>query len=172
MNSNVPGLESGTYSEVRLTTLVGMNCVEPPPPDAPPPANETGITSGLWTGLETCFFVNAEGTKIVETDECDVGNAFSADIPGVQIDIDGKAKPDLCDASVTCDGAWPITTKEENGVTLTQVICTNDTGGIGEIQFQTGNRAFVRAYQGLDSSNGLMCYGPNTDVAPVSATAQ
>ena len=168
VNSNVQGLESGSYSLVRATSLVGVDCVEPPPPDTEkPPPPGTGITAGLWTGLGVCFFVNPEGTMIVESDECDVGNAFSADIPGVQVDLDGKLKPDLCDASVVCDGAWPITTTEDaNGVRTTQTICANLAGGIGEIRFNTGSRGFVRAYQGLDTQNGLFCYGPNTDVSP------
>ena len=168
VESNVAGLESGNYSLVRITEIVGMDCVEPAPPDTPPPPNETGITAGMWTGLGVCFFVNAEGTKIVETDECNAGNAFSADIPGGQVDLDGRFNPDLCDASVVCDGAWPIeTSTEENGLEITQTICVNTVGGIGEIRFQTGSMGFVRAYQGLDTQNGLMCYGPNTDVAPV-----
>ena len=169
VKSNVAGLESGDYSLVRLTEITGMDCTEPAPPDAPPPPNETGITPGMWTGLGVCFFVNAEGTKIVETDECDAGNAFSADIPGGQVDIDGRFNPDLCDASVVCDGAWPIeSSTDSNGVRTTQVICANTAGGIGEIRFQTGSMGFVRAYQGLDSQNGLMCYGPNTDVTPTN----
>ena len=165
VNSNVAGLESGTYSLVRLTELVTGDCVEPPPP-GPPPA-EPEVTPGLWTGLGVCFYVNAEGTEVVESDECDNGKAYSAEIAGVQIDIDGKLKPELCDANVNCVGAWPITsTTDANGITVTQAICANTAGGIGEIRFKTGSRGFVRAYQGLDTENGLFCYGADTDVAP------
>jgi hypothetical protein len=37
VTSNVEGLESGSYSLVRLTEIVGMDCIEPPPPSPPPP---------------------------------------------------------------------------------------------------------------------------------------
>ena len=167
-DSTQTSLQSGSYSLVRLTELVSVDCVEPPPPDTEePPTPGTGITPGLWTGLGVCFFVNSDGTEIVESDECDAGKAFSANIPGGQVDLDANFNPDVCDASVVCEGSWPIVTSQDaNGYSYTQAICANSAGGIGEIRFQTGGRGFVRAYQGLDTVNGLMCYGPNTDVAP------
>jgi hypothetical protein len=157
VNSNVPGLESGSYSLVRLTDLVGVDCVEPPPPAPPPP--DGGITSGLWTGLNTCFFVNTEGTKIVESDLCDVGNALSADAPGLEVDIDGNSNPETCNAKITCDSAWDIVTVEQNGVEVQQVTCLNDASGIAKVIFNPYDQdATVDVYEIIEL-NGRMCYG-------------
>jgi hypothetical protein len=162
VTSNVEGLESGSYSLLRLTEIVGMDCIEPPPPSPPPP--DGGITSGLWTGPGACFFVNAEGTKIVESDLCDLGNAFSANLPGLEVDIDGIARPDRCNALVACDSAWDIVTVEQNGVEVQQVTCLNDNNGIAEIFFNPyeGN-ATVNVYE-LQDLNGRMCFGATVAV--------
>ena len=173
VQSNVAGLESGSYSEVRLTEIVGMNCVEPPPSDSPDPP-EGGVTSGMWRGelgeSVVCFFVNEEGTKIIETDECDQGKAFSAEINGVEIDIDGHQNPDACVASVICDAAWPIEQVDDaSGVSYMQLICPNEAGGIGQVIFDTESQGRARAYEGLDpdQASGRMCYGPDVPVFPV-----
>ena len=172
VQSNVPGLESGSYSEVRITEIVGVNCVEPEPPGTPEPPPEGGITSGLWTGQvddsEVCFFVNEEGTKIIETDECDQGKAFSAEIDGIEIDIDGHQNPDACVASVVCDAAWDIEERNEGtGVSYLQVICVNDAGeGIGQVIFDTASEGIARAYENT-GAEGRMCYGPDISVTPV-----
>jgi hypothetical protein len=164
VNSNVAGLESGSYSVVRLTEIVGMDCVEPPPPDTqPPPPPGTGITTGLWTAEGVCFFVNLEGTKIIETDECDQGKAFSADIPGVEVDIDGKLKPDVCDSNVACGAAWDIyETTSAQGVTISQAHCVNELGGIGLIKFSSGTRASVWAFEAQDI-DGRICASAEVD---------
>ena len=173
VQSNVAGLESGNYSLVRITEIVGMECVEPPPPDTPEPPPAGGITSGMWTGQlgesVVCFFVNEEGTRIIETDECDQGKAFSAEIDGIEIDIDGKQNPDTCVSSVVCGAAWDIVTINEGGVEYQQVICANEVGGIGQVIFDTSNRGRARAYEGVDpdQASGRMCYGPDIDVTPV-----
>ena len=170
VQSNVQGLESGSYSEVRITEIVGMDCIEPPTPDSPDPPDE-GVTSGMWRGQsgdsEVCFFVNEEGNKIIETDECDQGKAFSAEIDGVEIDIDGHQNPDSCISSVICDAAWDIEEVNENGVTYFQVICANDVGeGIGQVIFDTSSEGRARSYENT-GAEGRMCYGPDIDVAPV-----
>jgi hypothetical protein len=158
VNSNVAGLESGSYSLVRATDLVGIDCVEPPPPGPPPP--ETDITPGLWTGEGVCFFVNAEGTKLVESDQCNAGNAFSANVEGIQIDADGRPDLEDCIADVFCDGAWDIyiETNPQSGIETTRASCINTVGGIGHIIFDTGERARVTVYQGVDL-DGRLCYG-------------
>jgi len=174
VTSNVPVLESGTYSLVRLTNVTGLDCVEPPPPDTPDPPPAGGITPGLWAGVagangeyETCFFVNAEGTQVVETDECDQGKAFSSEIPGVQIDIDGRPDVDDCVASVICDATWSIdTTTDANGIEVQQMVCVNEVGGIGQVIFDTDSRGRARTYEGVDP-DGRLCYGPDVEVRPV-----
>jgi hypothetical protein len=166
VNSNVAGLESGSYSLVRLTEIVGMDCVEPPPPDTGPPPSSSDITPGFWTGEGVCFFVNAEGTRIVEADECDTGKSFSAEIPGIQIDLDGRPDGEDCPANVACDAAWDIVTKTSaQGVETVEMTCVNEFGGVGWIIFDTGSRARVRAYDGVDP-DGRLCYGPDTVATP------
>ena len=167
VSSDVPGLDSGTYSLVRLTEIVGMDCVEPPPPDTGPPPSSSDITPGFWAGEGVCFFVNAEGTKIVEADECDTGKSFSAEIPGIQIDLDGRPDGEDCNANVACDAAWDIVTKTNTqGVETVEMTCVNEFGGVGFILFDTGSRARVRAYDGVDL-DGRLCYGPDTVATPV-----
>ena len=157
VTSNVEGLESGSYSLVRLTEIVGMDCIEPPPPGPPPP--DGGITPGLWTGPNACFFVNAEGTKIVESDLCDAGNSLSVSIQGLEVDIDGISNPSGCNAVVACDLAWDIVTVEENGSEFQQVTCINDIAGIGNVVFNPFEaEATIDVYE-LQDLNGRMCYG-------------
>ena len=167
VNSNVQGLESGSYSLSRLTEIVGMDCVEPPPPDTqPPPSPGTDITSGLWSGDGVCFFVNSEGTKIVESDQCEQGKSFSGDIPGVEVDIDGKLEGDVCDSNVACGAAWDIyDSTSEQGVTITQAHCVNELGGIGLIKFVTGNRANVWTFEGQDL-DGRLCSSTMVEAMP------
>ena len=165
VTSNVAGLESGSYSLVRLTELVGMDCVEPPPPGAPPPGSPSEITPGLWTAEGVCFFVNAEGTKIVESDQCDNGKAFSGNAVGIEVDRDGDVGPDACNVNVPCDGAWDIEpwTDEYTGFTFGRAICVNEVGGIARINFVDARTANVLLYesQGLE---GAFCYAPDPDV--------
>ena len=167
VQSNVQGLESGSYSLVRLTEIVGMDCTEPPPPDTqPPPPPGTGITSGLWTGDGVCFFVNAEGTKIVESDQCDQGKSFSGDIPGLEVDIDGKLEGDVCDSNVACGIAWDIyETTSAQGVTISQAHCVNEFAGIGLIKFVSGNEARVWAFEGQDL-DGRLCGSAEVTATP------
>ena len=126
----------------------------------------------MWTGQVgesvVCFFVNEEGTKIIETDECDQGKAFSAEIEGVEIDIDGHSNPDECIASVVCDAAWDIEQKTDgSGVSFVQVVCANDVGeGIGQVIFDTDSTGRARAYENA-GAEGRMCYGPDVPVTPV-----
>lgn len=168
VQSNVQGLESGSYSVVRLTEIVGMDCTEPPPPDTqPPPPPGTGISPGMWTAEGVCFFVNAEGTKIIETDECDQGKSFSADIPGLEVDIDGKLEGDVCDSNVACGAAWDIyESTNEQGVTITQAHCVNEVGGIGLIKFVDGSTANVWAFEAQDL-DGRICASAQAEASPV-----
>lgn len=156
VQSNVAGLESGNYSLVRATDLVGIDCTEPPPPAPPPP--DGGITPGLWTGLGVCFFVNSDGTSIIESELCDEGKSFAADVPGIQVNLNGVIDADKCDANVACVDAWPIETVEQQGVEVQQVICLNEAGGIGEITFdpQEGT-ANIGVYEAQDL-DGRMCF--------------
>jgi hypothetical protein len=170
VNSNVQGLESGSYSLIRLTEIVGMDCVEPPPPEPPaPPPESTDITPGLWTGEGVCFFVNAEGTKIVEADQCDQGKSFSADVPGLEIDIDFKPDADACVADVACGAAWDIRTETnpQSGFETSRATCLNEVGGIGYIVFDFSNPGSLAEVYVVDGNDldGRFCAG-----GPVTAT--
>jgi hypothetical protein len=119
----------------------------------------------LWKVDDVCFFVNTEGTKIVESDQCDQGKSFSADALGLEIDLDGKFDGDPCDAKVACNGAWDIyDSTSEQGVTITQAHCI-DNGGIGTIKFVTGNKANIWAIEGKEL-NGRLCYSAKVEATP------
>lgn len=150
VESNVAGLESGSYSLVRATSVVGTDCVDQP---TQPPTQEGSVTPGLWTGLGGCFFVNAEGTRLLESDLCDEGKALSAEAPGVKIDIDGKWDPDGCQANVVCDGSWPISYGDS-----VVVSCVNDLGGLANIYFNSATDAQVEAWEDGDDF-GDSCVG-------------
>ena len=151
VQSNVAGLASGNYSTIRLTELVGMDCTDPPP--AP---EEGEVPSGLWTGPGICFFVNEEGTKIVESDTCE-GKAAEAELPGVEVDIDGKVDPDNCVAAVVCEGAWPISYGED-----VRASCINEFGGAINFYFSVDNNAWVEVYELGDVGNGRACVSATT----------
>jgi hypothetical protein len=159
VQSNVQGLESGSYSLVRLTEIVGMDCVEPPPPAPPPPDEPTEITPGLWTGQGVCFFVKEEGEGLFidASDECDNGKSFSGDAPGTIINLTpySLGNPDTqepCNAELTCVGSWSITDSEDpyDGAAQ-ETTCLNSIGGIGKIKFildPAGVKAEVQIFEG------------------------
>jgi hypothetical protein len=157
VQSNVAGLESGSYSLVRLTEIAGMDCTDPPPPPV-----EGQITAGLWEGEGVCFFVNAEGTKLVESDLCDNGNAFSADRPGFEGDFNGKLDGDACVVDVACDTAWGIKFGD-----FIEAHCINDLGGIGRIVFDTENSARVWAFQLFEVGSKICGTTQSTTATPV-----
>jgi hypothetical protein len=138
--------------------------VEPTSPGPPPPE---GITPGLWTGEGVCFFVNTEGTKIVEADACDQGKSFSASLTGVEIDLDFKLDADACTADVACGAAWDIRTEtnSQSGIETSRATCLNEFGGIGYIIFDTDSEARVYVVDGNDL-DGRFCTNP----AVVAAT--
>jgi hypothetical protein len=156
VQSNVQGLESGTYSEVRLTEISGMDCTDPLP--EPPPGNGN-VTSGLWTGPGVCFFVNTEGTRIVESDLCD-GKSFEAEVVGVEIDIDGNQDVDDCNANVATDAPCEIF---YDGAAASAT-CVNEFGGFGDIYFYSATSASVSVIEGQDL-DGRMCVG-STSATP------
>ena len=162
VNSNVQGLESGNYSLVRLTEIVGMDCVEPTPPDVPPPGPAPEVTPGLWTGDGVCFFVNAEGTKIEDSDQCDNGKSFSARVDGVEVPTNNYPP---CNANVLCNGAWPIVDQTY----FKQATCINADGGIGVITFAedpVGEVAFIKVVEaiGLDLGGKVCAAGGSGNI--------
>jgi hypothetical protein len=116
-------------------------------PSGPPP--EGVVATGLWTGPDTCFFVNSAGTQIVDSDQCDDGKALSASGTGVEFDIDARLDPDVCQASVTCDGAWSITYEAESDPVAT---CNDGARRTATIYFDSSTSAQVEAWNVLDLS--------------------
>jgi len=149
VQSNVQDLESGSYSLVRATSVIGLDCTDPPP------EQEGQVTSGRWTGSGVCFFVNEEGTKIVESDLCPNGKSFSAEIPGIEIDIDEEIKAD-CLVNVACDAAWDIFYGDNVSAN-----CVNEVGGIAKIYFNSATAATVEVLESTNL-NGSVCVGGST----------
>lgn len=155
VESNIPELEDFEFTGLRLTTVTGTSCVDElyQDPDA-------GITSGLWTGVPGgCFVVNEEGTAIVESDLCDDGKALSAEVPGIEININGRPNPQTCQANVICEGAWQISNDNAGGTPT--VSCTAGAGSAATIFFRSATQADVQAVQGGLGSNAL-CIGTFT----------
>ena len=176
VTSNVAGLESGNYSLVRLTAIVGMDCVEPPPPDGPPPEEPPEITPGLWTAEGVCFFVDADGKQIVDNDQCDNGKSFSARVDGVE---DPATLDPSCKAYVVCNGAWPIVDAlDEFGRPYKRLTCVNADGGIGLVEFQeefidnvTEVKGYIYAVEasGLDLDGRVCKVGPSQRIVATPA---
>ena len=142
IQSNVQALESGNYSLVRLTEIVGMDCTDAPPEP------EGGIPAGLWTvspGL--CFFVNPEGTHITESDSCN-SSALVYQGGGVRFDPNGELNPIDCGVDVVCGGSWPIVDQ--------RVSCVNDVGGVANIYFNSATEATVEVLESIETS-GAVC---------------
>jgi hypothetical protein len=140
-------LESGDYSLSRLTEIVGMDCTDVPP------EQELGGSSGLWTGPGVCFTVNPEGTRIIESDLCDNGKAFSAELPGLEVDVNGEIGTRECQANVVCDGAYPIADGRAS--------CINEVGGVANIYFNSATQATVEVIEGFGAA-GDACVGGGT----------
>ena len=176
VQSNVQGLESGNYSLVRATGLVGVDCVEPPPPDGPPPEEPPEITPGLWTAEGVCFFVDADGTQIIDSDQCDEGKSFSARVDGVE--VPATLDPS-CKAYVVCNGAWPIVDKLDWALRpFKQATCVNADGGIGLIEFWeefidnvTEVKGYIYAVEasGLDLDGRVCKVGPSQRIVATPA---
>ena len=176
VQSNDPVLASGNYSLVRLTDLVSLDCVEPPPPDGPPPEEPPEITAGLWTAEGVCFFVDADGKQIVDSDQCDNGKSFSARVDGVE---DPATLDPSCKAYVVCNGAWPIVDAlDEFGRPYKRLTCVNADGGIGLIEFWeefidnvTEVKGYIYAVEalGLDLDGRVCKVGPSQRIIATPA---
>jgi hypothetical protein len=151
VQSNVQTLESGNYSLVRITEIVGMDCTDPPPEP------EGGITPGLWTGIGVCFFVNPEGNLIIESESC-FSTALKFEAGGTLYDLDGPVFPTVdCGVSVECDGTWPITGQRLN--------CVNNAGGVVNVYFTSATEASVHALEGV-GNDGTVCVSTGATASP------
>jgi hypothetical protein len=92
------GFGSGAIDLTRITNVVGVNCVEPPPETEP-------VIPGKYTGNGVCLYVAEDGLSITSKGStCPDGHAFTAGIDGEQV---GTA--DLpCRAEVICPDTYAI----------------------------------------------------------------
>ena len=128
------GFGSGAIELTRISSLVQVQCIDPPPPSG------TGITPGRWTGPGVCFNVSDDGRTVTSSQSlCDSSRAFDSDINSV--DQNGSS----CDAEVECDGVFAII---DNGFT-----CTNKEGReIAVGSFVNGNSAAGAAQETENTS--------------------
>ena len=130
------GLANGSYSLVRLTSIVGISCINPP-------VNE--ITSGTWRGNDVCFNVSENGLALTGLgSECALGAAFDAHLDGV--DDEG----DSCNVDVECE----VGTIDADG----NLACLGNGGSLAVGTFETSTSAIGLAYEPEEGVNGF-CTG-------------
>lgn len=104
---NNEGFEDGDYPEVRLTEIVGVECIDQPPP------NPEGVETGKWSSEEgVCLFVAPDGKTLTsENSTCPNSASVWLNIVGNELDYNGVSGDCLVDAS--CLGEASIS--EEDG---------------------------------------------------------
>lgn len=121
-------LQSGDYSLIRITSVKGVGCVEPPDP---PPA---GTITGKWSGPGVCFMVSQDGTQIIggNLSECNAQTAFNSNLDGVS--NEGRD----CKVTASCEGVWPIVDGK--------FTCLNELGELAIGTFNSNNSASGSAF--------------------------
>ena len=122
-------LPSYSYSTLRITSVEGVGCTEPPP--EPP----TGLTPGKWSGAGVCFMVSADGTQIIggNLSECDAQLAFDSNLEGISNALDE------CNVNAGCEGVWPIVDGKFS--------CANNQGELATGTFNSTTGASGYAYE-------------------------
>ena len=135
-------LQSGDYSLVRLTEVVGVECKEPVDPPS-------GITTGTWSGFGVCFHVSADGNSLIggETSGCSAQSAFDSNLDGITNEFKD------CKASPGCEGIWFIRDGE--------FFCANEGGELAIVTFNSDNSASGWAFEG-EGGVGEFCSAPWT----------
>lgn len=133
-------LQSGDYSLIRLTSVKGVGCTEPP---EPPPEN---FPSGRWQGMggNVCFMVSEDGTEIFGGDlsTCNAQSAFDSNLDGIS--NEGRE----CTVNVGCEGVWPIVDGK--------FTCFNDAGQLATGEFTSATSARGTTYEG-EGGKGEFC---------------
>jgi hypothetical protein len=144
-----PALVPWNFPMVRLTSIEGLNCTNPPP-DAP----EDGIAAGKWSGPGVCFNVSTDGDKITDAGStCDDGLTFTATLAGE------TSLNEACNVDMSCDGVWEIIAGKE----LRCVDALNGELALGEFDLET--RAAGTVYQTLGGVAGNVCFAVWTATA-------
>jgi hypothetical protein len=161
LRSNDPTLESGIYPLRRLTEIVGMDCMDPPP------APGEMVTPGQWTGEGICFFVNTEdregaepGTDIEDSDLCN-GFSVDADIAGVEVNLKGETG-EACQATIQCQGTYGINLPgpDSYGVVPCETYGYDNPENASAVQilFNSATESVVKVAQ-FAGPDGTLCIG-------------
>ena len=135
-------LQSGDYSLVRLTEVVGVECKEPVDPPS-------GITTGTWSGFGVCFHVSADGNSLVggESSGCSAQSAFDSNLDGITNEFKD------CKVTAKCEAKWPI----RDG----KFYCVNEVGEMAIGTFDSDNSASGWGFEG-EGGVGEFCSAPWT----------
>jgi len=130
-------LEAHDYSLVRITSVEGVGCTEPPDPPS-------GITKGRWSGPGVCFMVSEDGTQIKggELSDCDAQAAFDSNLDGITNELDE------CKVTASCEGPWDIVDGKFN--------CLNELGELATGSFISTTSASGAAFEG-EGGAGEFC---------------
>ena len=102
---NNVGFEDGDYPSTRLTEVVGIECIDQPPP------NTDGVEPGKWVEDGVCLFVGADGKTLTsESSTCTNSASVWLNITGNELDYNGVGGSCLLD--VSCLGEAPIAEKD------------------------------------------------------------
>lgn len=143
-------LQDLEYPAVRLTNVVGIECVDEPPAPA-------GITAGEWESAgeresdSVCLFVAEDGKSLTTVGStCVNGYAGWLDIAGIKVTLDGSIDPTPCvvDASCTTDS----TIDPETGFFQ----CVTDKGLI-EGWFNSATNGYGNGVQTVGGGLGNAC---------------
>ena len=135
-------LQAGDYSLVRITSVVGVGCVEPPPEK--PPSGPT-FTPGRWSGAGVCFMVSEDGKNIFggNLSECDLQTAFDSNLDGQTNEFED------CKVTASCEGIYPI---DEYG----NFTCFNELGELATGRIYPNGTAEGWAFEG-EGGKGEYC---------------
>ena len=144
---NNVGFEDGDYPTTRLTDIVGIECVDPPP------SNSDGVETGKWVADGVCLFVGEDGKHLTpENSTCPDSDSMWLEIQATEVDINGLGGS--CVFNASCMGEWPI--NEENG----HFVCVTPKGLI-EGWFTSKTSVHGNAFQATAGGGqvGEMCNG-------------
>ena len=139
--------EDGDYPTTRLTDIVGIECVDPPP------SNSDGVETGKWVADGVCLFVGEDGKHLTpDNSTCPDSDSMWLDIQATEVDINGLGGS--CVFNASCMGEWPI--NEENG----HFVCVTPKGLI-EGWFTSKTSVHGSAFQATAGGGqvGEMCNG-------------
>ena len=140
------GFEDGDYSLVRLTNVVGIECVDPPPK---PPEGE-GVTEGAWgNGSTTCMNVAPGGAALTSANSpCPEGASIWIDQTGLYIDANGDITLDFCVTNIWCTGNVNFTSEGT-------FQCTTPNNGLIEGFFTSKTAMYGYGYQTQGAVGGV-----------------